>query len=120
MPDTDVAARTTVAVGLDYDTDSPWVWVGDADKLARDCEDCSTWFLAEVPTAVAERFRLALDEINAAVGAVHEAAGYDRQNNRLAQPCASFVGEPLHTSRGVFYDDCDRCGWTMEEHPDAD
>ena len=119
MPDR-ASETTTVAVGLDYETDSPWVWTGEADKLAQDVEDCSTWFVAEVPTEVAERFTKALDEINAATKAVHEAAGYDAANNRLASPCASYVGEPSRTSRGEFYDDCDRCGWEKESHPDAD
>lgn len=120
MAETIASEVTTVAVGMDYDTDSAWVWTGEPDKLARDVEDNSTWFLAQVPTEIAERFQRALDEINAAVKAVHEAAGYDAEQNRLSKPCEGYTGEPTHTSRGVFLDDCDRCGWAIEEHPNAD
>lgn len=103
-----------VAVGLDYETDSPWVWTGD--KVEEDCDDESGWFVVEVPEPMADRFKAAITEADEATKAIHEHAGYDRQWSRLGQACAEFTAEPVIVGGRTYHDDCDRCGWKKEDH----
>lgn len=111
MPDTEL-----VAVGLDYETEQPWV---EVDILDPDPDHWyNRWLLREVPAEVAERFRAARAEITAAVAAVHEAAGYDPSRSRLVEVCGSYKGEPVTIRDRDFWDECKTCGWDREDHPD--
>lgn len=107
-------SQVKVAVGLDYETDSPWVWTGP--KVEEDAEDATGWFVVEVPEAMAERFQKALAEIEAATTAIHEHVGYDAQWGRLREPCSDYTADEIVVGGRTFHDDCDRCGWKREEH----
>lgn len=115
MSDTE-SDTTRVAVGLDYETESPWVWTKDVDE---DAADASGWFAVDIPTALVDRFKAACAEYDAAIEAIHEHAGYDQQWHRLKQRCDGYRGDKLVIGGRDFWDDCQRCGWKREDHPEA-
>ena len=108
---------TKVAVGLDYESDSPWVWTGD--KVEEDAEDVTGWFVVEVPTEMADRFKTAQAELEAALTAIHDHVGFDAQWSRLREQCGAYVGDVLTINGRDFWDDCKRCGWKRDEHTEA-
>lgn len=112
MPETEL-----VAVGLDYETEQPWVEVDILDP-DPDYYGDNRWLLREVPAEVAERFRAARAEITAAVEAVHQAACYDPAHCRLLEVCGSYKGKPVTINDRTYWDECKTCGWQKDEHPD--
>lgn len=102
----------TIAVGLDYETDQPWVWTGA--RVVDDAEDATGWFVVEVPAAMAERFEAAKEELDAAVEAIHGHVGY--VGDRLREPCREYVGRSVTIGSKTFDDPCDGCGWKPTEH----
>lgn len=110
----DHAPLTKIAVGIDYETDQPWIWTGES--VVEDCEDTAGWFVVEVPANLAAAFTSAVTALNAAVEVIHEHVGYDAQRTRLREPCNDYTGTPIVVGRRAFHDDCDRCGWKHEDH----
>ena len=103
-----------VGVGLDYETEQPHVWTGE--KVADDCEDCTGWYAVEVPVELVEAFKEASHAYGKAIDAIHEYAGYDSAVGRLGRVCAEYTGDSVTTSKGQFWDPCDRCGWERDDH----
>lgn len=111
----EIEPTTRVLVGLDYETDQPWVWV--TEDPDRDAQGYGSQFAVDVPTALIEEWRAVNDRQDEILAAIHAAARFDPEHTRLGDgPCASYVGEPLRLPRGVIYDACDACGWAHEEH----
>lgn len=103
-----------VAVGLDYETDMPWVFVDPTDDDPEGY--ASKWLICEVPAELAEQFRAAKVAIDEAVKAVHEAAGDDPETGRLVAVCDRYDGCYITVNGYRYWDDCTVCGWPQADH----
>ncbi|MGE3835889.1 MAG: hypothetical protein AB7H43_14060 [Acidimicrobiia bacterium] len=84
--------------------------------MVDDANDSSGWFVVDVPSELAAMFEQANADLDRAVKAIHDHAGYDPAKQRLRGPCGEYVGRSVTINGRVFEDDCDACGWTREEH----
>lgn len=111
-------ATERVLVGLDYETEQPWVWV--TDDPDRDAEGYTSQFAVDVPTALVDEWKAVNKHQDEVLAAIHAVVGFDRDHSRLGDaPCASYKGEPwVPPARPgeAFYDDCEACGWPHKEH----
>lgn len=117
----DTDAQRSVVVGLDYETEAPWIWLPNEDESAEHmAEDQGHWFAAHAPAAMVDDFEATVKRLDEIVDAIHAATGFDRENIRLGDAaCPAWTGEPWESpwKPGVVVRDrCDGCGWRYEDH----
>lgn len=104
-----------VLVGLDYETEQPWVWV--VDDPDRDAEGYGSQFAVDVPAYLIDEWKAVNKLQDDLLTRIHTAARFDREHSRIGDgPCSDYKGEPYMAPRGPIYDACDACGWPHEEH----
>lgn len=96
-----------VAVGRDFDTDQPFAVRCDHDYWSGSDQT----FEVDVPAVLMEALDVAWKQVDVAINAVFDAAGYDPDEGKLATACDAYDDGGF--DRDV---DCYRCGNDRFEH----